>query len=120
MPRMPDPNFTVLWRERIRRQAQSGLTIVRFCALEHLSVGMFHYWKRRLRLSELAHRPPLAAPPAFLPVTVRVEHAVDELMPIEADLPNGIRLRIPTANQQLASHLIRVVVRARTDSGGAR
>jgi putative hemolysin len=121
MSRTPDPNLHALWRERIRRQAQSGLTIAQFCAHEHLSVASFHYWKRRLRLVELANRPPRVAPPAFLPVTVRVvDHACDAPMPIEADLPNGIRLRIPTANQRLASHLVRVVARARTDSGGSR
>ncbi len=39
--------------------------------------------------------PPL---PAFVPVSVRiVEHAPGELLPIEADLPNGVRLRILTA-----------------------
>jgi hypothetical protein len=41
-------------------------------------------------------------------------------LPIEADLPNGIRLRIPTANAHLACRLVRAVARAKTDSGGAR
>ena len=57
MPRPSDPNLAALWRERIRRQAQSGLTIARFCAQEQLSVALFHYWKRRLQLAELANRP---------------------------------------------------------------
>ena len=93
-----------------------------FCARERLPLASFHAWKRRLRLIDLAdHRPALPAPSAFLPVTVRVvEHAHDESLPIEAELPNGIRLRIPTTNQRLASHLVRVVARARTDSGGSR
>ena len=121
MSRTPDPKLHALWRERIQHQAQSDLTIAQFCALECLSVASFHYWKRRLRLTELANRPQLAARPAFLPVTVRiVDRAADEPMPIEADLPNGVRLRIPTANQRFASHLVRVVARARTNLGGAR
>jgi hypothetical protein len=119
--RMPDPNLHALWRERVQRQAQSGLTIARFCAQERLAVASFHYWKRQLRLTELANRRALAARPAFLPVTVRVvDRAADDSLPIEADLPNGIRLRIPTANQRLAYHLVRVVARARTSSGGCR
>ena len=121
MSRPADPNLHARWRERIRRQSQSGLTIVQFCTHERLSVASFHYWKRRLSLTELANRPPLAGPPAFLPVTVHVvDHGPDEPLPIEADLPNGIRLRIPTANQHLAARLVRVVARARTDSGGSR
>ena len=121
MSRPADPNLHARWRERIRRQSQSGLTIVQFCAHERLSVASFHYWKRRLSLTELANRPPLAGPPAFLPVTVHVvDHRPDEPLPIEADLPNGIRLRIPTANQHLAACLVRVVARAKTDSGGSR
>jgi hypothetical protein len=122
MARTPDLELHALWRERIRRQVHSGLTIAQFCARERLPLASFHAWKRRLRLIDLAdHRPALPAPSAFLPVTVRVvEHAHDESLPIEAELPNGIRLRIPTTNQRLASHLVRVVARARTDSGGSR
>jgi hypothetical protein len=122
VPRTPDPKLYALWRERLRRQADSGLTIAQFCDLERLSVASFSAWKRRLRLINLAnHRPALSAPAAFLPVTVRVvEHAPDTPLPIEANLPNGIRLRIPTANPRLACHLVRVVARARTDSGNSR
>ena len=61
------------------------------------------------------------APPAFLPVTLRLtEHAPDEPLPIVAELPNGIRLRIPTANARLVCRLVRAVAGAKTDSGGAR
>jgi hypothetical protein len=119
--RKPDPRLHALWRERILRQARSGLTVAQFCLHERLSAASFHYWKRTLRLTELANHPPSAGPPAFLPVTVRViDHASGGPLPIEADLPNGVRLRIPTADQRLASHFVRVVARAKTDSGGSR
>jgi hypothetical protein len=122
VPRTPDRKLHVLWRERIYRQVHSGLTIAQFCAREGLSLASFHAWKRRLRLIDLAdHQPELPAPSAFLPVTVRVvERPPDEPMPIEADLPNGIRLRIPTSNARLACRLVQVVAEARTDSGGSR
>jgi hypothetical protein len=43
-------------------------------------------------------------PPTLLPVTVRhFDSVAHQPPPIEADLPNGIRLRIPTVNVQLAS-----------------
>ncbi len=122
MARTPDPSLHALWRERVRHQADSGLTVAHFCTRERLSVASFSAWKRRLRLIDFANQhPALPAPPAFLPITVRVvEHASDTPLPIEADLPNGIRLRIPTADPRLAGDLVRVVARARTDSGGSR
>jgi hypothetical protein len=125
MARTPDLELHALWRERVHRQVHSGLTIAQFCTRERLAVSSFSNWKHRLRLIDLSglasHRPALPAPSAFLPVTVHVlEHAHDESPPIEADLPNGIRLRIPTTNQRLASRLVRVVARARTNSGGSR
>lgn len=122
MARTPDLRLHALWRERLHRQADSGLTIARFCAQEGLSTATFHSWKRRLRLIELADALPApAAPPAFLPVTVRLaEPAHADAPPIVADLPNGIRLRIPTTDAHLACRLVRTFARARTDSGGPR
>jgi hypothetical protein len=120
--RTPDLKRHALWRECIGRQVDSGLTVAQFCVRDRLSVATFQSWKRRLRLIDLANRPPVSsASPAFLPVTVRVvEHALDEPLPIVADLPNGIRLHIPTANTRLACRLVRAVAGAKTDSGGSR
>jgi hypothetical protein len=122
VPRTSDPELNALWRNRVRRQADSGLTIAQFCARECLSLASFYAWKRRLRLIDVAdHRPALPARSAFLPVTVRVvENAPNEPLPIEADLPNGIHLRIPTSNARLACRLVRAVAGAKTGSGGSR
>jgi hypothetical protein len=122
MARTPDLQLRALWRDRLRRQAGSGLTIAQFCAHEGLSTATFQSWKRRLRLIELAGTLPAPlASPAFLPVTVRLaEPDSAESPPILADLPNGIRLRIPTSDARLACRLVRAVARARTDSGGHR
>ena len=122
MPRIPDPKIHAVWHERIHRQAQSGLTIAQFCARERLPAKRFYAWRHRLQPIELPDRQPaLPAPAAFLPVTVRVAACTPhEPLPIEADLPNGVRLRIPTANARLACHLIRAVAGARTHSGGSR
>jgi hypothetical protein len=119
MSRKPDPELHAVWRKRVERQARSGLTIAQFCTRERLSVGSFSNWKRRFRLVDLAPPPPAApASAAFLPVTVRVvEHAACAA-PIEAELPNGIRLRIPTADARLACRVLRAVARAQTRSGG--
>jgi hypothetical protein len=122
VPRTPDLKLHALWRDRVRRQADSGLTIAQFCTRDCLSLALFHAWKRRLRLIDLAgHRSALPAPRAFLPVTVRVlDHASEKLPPIEAELPNGVRLRIPTTNARLACRVVRAVAGARTDSGGSK
>jgi hypothetical protein len=122
MPRTPDPKLHALWRERVRRQVQSGLTITQFCAQERLPAKLFYAWRSRLQRIGLPDRQPAPpAPTAFLPVTVRVAACIPhEPLPIEADLPNGVRLRIPTSNPRLACHLIRAVAGARTHSGGSR
>jgi hypothetical protein len=120
--RIPSPALHSLWRGRIRRQADSGLTIARFCAREHLSPASFSAWKRRLRLIDLAdHRPTSATSPAFLPVTVRIpDRPTGDALAIEASLPNGVRLRIPTSNADLACRLVRVVARAIPENGGSK
>ena len=77
MARTPDPKLHALWRDRVRRQAASGLTIAEFCAKECVASSKFHAWKRRFRLMELSYEcPTLPTPSAFLPDSVRfVEHA---------------------------------------------
>lgn len=122
MARTPDPTRHALWRDRIRRQEASGLTIAQFCDQEQIAASAFHSWKRRFRLMDLSDRNSrLPARSAFLPVTVRIlEHPSGDSRPIEADLPNGIRLRIPTANVRLACRIVRAVAAAKTDSGGSK
>jgi hypothetical protein len=116
------PERQALWRDRVNRQPVSGLTVAQFCARERCALAAFHAWKRRFRLTDAAdHCPTLPAPSAFLPVTVRaLGRRCDDPPPIEADLPNGIRLRIPTADAQLACRVVRAVVGSRTGSGGSR
>jgi hypothetical protein len=54
-------------------------------------------------------------------ITVRVaEPTLGDPLPIVADLPNGIRLRIPTANARLACQLVLAVAGAKTNFGGSR
>ncbi len=122
MARTPDPKVHALWRDRIRRQEASGLTIDQFCTREGVARSKFHAWKRRLRLADSAGPgSTLPARSTFLPVTVRLlERVADQPLPIEADLPNGIRLRIPTVNEHLACRLVRAVAAAKTNSGGSR
>lgn len=122
MARTPNPRLPALWRDRIRRQEASGLTIEQFCAQERVARSKFHAWKRRFHLADAADQcPTLPARSTFLPVTVRVlPQGHEPPLPIEAELPNGVRLRIPTADPRLACRIIRAVAAAQTSSGGAR
>jgi hypothetical protein len=122
MPRHPNPQLHAVWRERIRQQEASGLTIEQFCSQQGIARSKFHAWKRRFRLANAAEpRPALPSPSSFLPVTVRLlPHGSAEPPPIEADLPNGVRLRIPTTDPRLACRIIRSVAAANTNSGGTR
>jgi hypothetical protein len=89
VPRSPDPNLHALWRERVRLQAQSGLTIAQFCARESLPANSFYAWRRRLHRIEVGdRRPALPVPAALVSVRVRfTERAAHEPLPIEAELP---------------------------------
>jgi hypothetical protein len=125
MARTSNPNLHALWHDRVGRQAASGLTIEQFCIQEGIARSKFHAWKRRFRLMESAKRcPALPAPPArsaFLPVTVHLpERGGLEPLPIEADLPNGVRLRIPTGDPRLACRIVHAIASARPNAGGSR
>ena len=37
------------WRQRVKRQRESGLSIVEFCRRDKVSPHSFHAWKRKLR-----------------------------------------------------------------------
>ena len=126
MAKTPRHALPSLWRDRILRQFASGFSAQQFCRQGRFSLTAFYRWKSRLGLSNRADLLPApmtaSVPPSpFLPVTVRLtENAAEDSVPIEADLPNGIRLRIPTANVRLACRLVRAVAGAKTDSGGSQ
>lgn len=122
MPRRPNPARRALWLDRVSRQLSGGLSVEQFCAREQCSRSAFYRWRGQF---ELADHPDSSStsptPSTFLPVSVRaIEMVADHPAPIEADLPNGIRLRIPTTDARLACRLVRAVARVRTGSGGSR
>ena len=122
MARRPNPALHARWCDRIGRQLISGLSIEQFCAQEQCARSAFYRWKRQFdRMHPSDQCSTLPAPSTFLPVTVRlVQNDDHQPTPIEADLPNGIRLRIPTANAGLACRLIRSIARTKTHSGGSQ
>jgi hypothetical protein len=93
MPRPKDLGLEHAWRLRLRRQAQSGLSITAFCQRERVSTPSFYAWKRRLAA------PPAATPthpPLFVPIRLDPTPTTTDTSPdlgFEIELPHHIRLR---------------------------
>jgi transposase-like protein len=49
MARKKSEGRETLWRGILRRQAESGLSICRFCAAEGISESSFYAWRKKLR-----------------------------------------------------------------------
>ena len=120
-PRRVDGTKERLWRDRINRQQQSGLSIRAFCAEESLSEASFHWWRRelarrkaqsRVRRSPGRHQPSLALTEVaqFVPVTVAPS---SPCLSIEIALPGGVLVRVL---QGCSSQLLRDVLAALEDS----
>jgi transposase len=106
-----------LWRNRIRRQQQSGLSIRAFCAEESLSEASFHWWRRELarrkapsraRPSTVRQQASVALPEVakFVPVTVAPSSPCPS---IEIVLGGGVLVRVL---QDCSSQLLRKVLAA--------
>ncbi len=87
-----------LWRDRVRRQAGSGLSIRQFCAQERISPPSFYAWRRRLKEgADAALRSPVAKrgrrgprrTGEFIPLGV-----VDTPTAWEVVHPRGYRVRV--------------------------
>lgn len=59
MAKRLDDEKRLLWVQRLARFQSSGLTVVRFCEQERLSVASFHYWARRIRASNAGRTEPV-------------------------------------------------------------
>jgi hypothetical protein len=130
------------WRERLKRQSESGLTVEAFCKKEGVSTSMFYRWQRHFQnpspapttseAGDTAHRrgkkrggrprrQPEAAPatePAtkppreFLRLPVR---SVRSMPWIELTLVDGTVIRIPQENHAALSTVLRML---RPESSG--
>lgn len=91
------------WRGRMARFRRGKETVAEFCRREGVSVPSFYHWRKRLELErkERPRRQPSRdavpgkskeAPSLFLPVHVTSSPVA------EIELPNGVRVRIPTSN----------------------
>jgi hypothetical protein len=116
-----------MWRERLDRYRQSGVSVAAFCAGEGVSLAAFYGWQRRLReVVGPAGGPQVAAPvvrdaavrevagdPAALFVPVTVRHPVGE---VRIEVPGGVVLRLPL---EVDERLLRACLRAALEATAA-
>ena len=76
------------WEARWKRFRASGLTVAQFCEQESVSVSMFYYWAKRVRLPAATASAAMAAKPKSF-VRFRWNAAVEVLVP--ADCLDAIR-----------------------------
>jgi transposase-like protein len=131
------------WRERLKRQSESGLTVEAFCEKEGVSTSMFYRWQRHFqngspestasRAGDAVHRPgkkrggrprrqqpeaaPTTEPAAMLPrECLRLPVRSGRSMPwIELTLANGTVIRIPQENHAALSIVLQTL---RPESSG--
>ena len=130
------------WRERLKRQSESGLTVEAFCQKEGVSTSMFYRWQRHFQnpspapteseAADTAHRrgkkrggrprrqpeampatePAAKQPQEFLRLPVR---SVRSMPWIELTLVDGTVIRIPQENHAALSTVLRTL---RPESSG--
>jgi len=81
---------------------QSNQSQKQYCLDNHLPLYKFHYWSQKLRKQSN----PLDD--SFVPIDINssLSHSNAE---VELSYPNGVRLRIPSADLHLIGQLIRLV-----------
>ncbi len=109
-----------VWRERLGRFHDSGLTAKAFCEREGVSYSNFHAWKRRLGSGRTqspsrgsANR--LEKEPLFVPVSVTPKAAAAEVRIV---LPGGAVVHVPLeADERVLASVIEAAARTgREDS----
>lgn len=75
------------WRAMCERQAESGISIARFCREEGIAAWKFRYWRRRLAEPE-----PGCGGPVFRELRIDGSGGADT--PIEVELPGGAVVRL--------------------------
>lgn len=101
-------NKLVAWRERLRRYAESDLTVVAFCTQEGVSTPSFYAWRRRVKTQESAvERTPRGKAPAFQAVTV-----VGTMPVLSVHLPGGTQVDVCVPDPEVIRAVVAELVRA--------
>ena len=105
-----------VWRARLVRFQDSGLTVRAFCQREGVSVSNFHAWKRRLGIgkktpsSRRGTPGRLGAEPLFVPVNLNPGVLA---LDVRIALPGGAVVHVPLeADERVLALVIEAAVRA--------
>jgi hypothetical protein len=95
------------WRDVLRRQAASGLSVRAFCRREKLTESAFYAWRRIVAERNTEVKPTRQAS-AFVPMTV-IEPSARQAS-IEIELAGGRLLRLPsTISVEWLAELVRAL-----------
>ena len=105
-----------MWRERLVRFQDSGLTIGAFCEREGVSVSSFHAWKRRLGIgkntpsSRQLTQGLSGAEPLFVPVNLNPGVSSADVRIV---LPGGAVVHVPLhVDERILALVIEAALRA--------
>jgi hypothetical protein len=115
MPGRGDADRRRVWEARLRRFAESDLTVAAFCRRERVSAPSFYEWRRKLG-GKNGRRISQHQAPVFVPVRIEPAAAV-----VEVRLPNGVVVSLPAGETATLAAAITAAARlpATTDGEGA-
>ena len=112
MARPQDPELDRVWRQRIRRQASSGLSMAEFCRRQGISPRLFYAWRDRL---EKRPASPTPEPPLFIAIQPDCTHPqADPVLDrnVEMELPQDVRLRFDAPpDPEWVGHVVAALAR---------
>ena len=115
MPGRGDSDRRRVWQARLRRFAESDLSVAAFCRQERVSAPSFYEWRRKLARTNGTRSVARREAPVFVPV--RIEPAAV----VEMRLPNGVLVSLPAGDVATLAAAITAAARipATTDGEGA-
>ena len=99
-----NPKKEAAWRRHVMEQAASGVSVGAYCRRHGLPAHGFYWWRRELAFRD-AHKPP-----AFVPVTVAMPEAREQVSAIEIVLPGQRQVRVMGAvDRQMLREVLSVL-----------
>lgn len=96
MADLVDSRREMVWRQRLRRFGESGLTVAAFCREEGVSAPSFYHWRKRLAERDRQGVSAKRGRESFVPVRLATVLAPPQATPpVEIHLPNGVRVCVP-------------------------
>jgi transposase-like protein len=116
MPGRGDSDRRRVWQARLRRFAESDLSVAAFCRQERVSAPTFYEWRRKLGGTNGRRSGARREAPLFVPVQIEPAAAAVELR-----LPNGVVVSLPAGDAATLAAAIAAAARipATTDGEGA-